>query len=753
MDRQSPLGDGPPPKRQRVLACQKQKCDEQRPCSNCQKSGDECLPTEPAPRHVDPDYVRALEERIAEFESRVDHASPPPMTPMNRHGRSIAPPDADARTQPSSTIAVVGDSRPRNGPHPHVSVHANHIASGEERRTSVATDVSHPSRRPASFHSPAKSIGGESESAAEYLLLGLGPSSIHNDIPNCLGSEASLLANNSPSNASHVSQPFARSHLPADIEELLLRTYRERAQAQYPFLHWGTFLTWHAEWKASSPSEPPQKPWQGFFVNLVYATALLLLSWPRIGALDAPVFYENAMGLFKCVLDDLKPILGAQAHLLLGVHALHSSSTQRLLSLTSAAMRYCVQQLFHLAEDEPEPVDPATRLDNQLRRRCFWSAYGMDRTVMASFGIPHCIPDSMISARLYANIDDEDLLTIAEQTPADQELPDSPNYTCVSSSLHILQCRRIQSEISQYTLSWDYPIHYKDSLDWRVRILAELENYKNRAQSFSDPQAKGHTSQRWLAMIYHYALLMLYRPTKESVLGPAGDWSIQASSQACLIFRKSQMDRQTAQSWMGVLVQFQSGVTLLYCFWATPPEFRTDNYDSPDVSDALRACSNILALMADRWPKAECLRDVFELLAREVPLIDRPNRPPARISDSSAAVIKQNLSQVRALVVHRSILRMIEEMVTEDFPRVGSVNAPGRRSAALPPDSALSGHERVAPFTARTSAVDAPVSSGFELPFFSQQMYSIEGQGVDMPTLSEDELLAFPGMFNLDEWA
>lgn len=45
--------------------------------------------------------------------------------------------------------------------------------------------------------------------------------------------------------------------------------------------------------------------------------------------------------------------------------------------------------------------------------------------------------------------------------------------------------------------------------------------------------------------------------------------------------------------------------------------------------------------MADRWPIAECLRDVFELLAHEVPLVDRPDRPPTHTSEKSAAAIKQ----------------------------------------------------------------------------------------------------------------
>jgi hypothetical protein len=340
--------------------------------------------------------------------------------------------------------------------------------------------------------------------------------------------------------------------IPREVEDLLLSVYRERAQTQYPFLHWDTFMSWCASWKSCPPSDYSTRSWQGFFVNLVYATALLLRPFPRIGKSDAQTFYTHGVSLLPAVLAKADTILHVQADLLLSMHALHKSSTQRILSLVSTTIRYCIQQQFHLVEIEAEPITPAIRLENQMRRRCFWCAYKLDRLVVASFDMPPSVPDAMITAKVFANVEDHDLLEVAAQTLSDHELPDSPKYTSVSPSLHILQCRRIQSEIAGTTLRWDYTTQFEASSEWRIRILAELENYKSRAQKYSDPQSKGYTSQRWLAMIYHYTLLMLYRPTKENVAGPAGDWSVQASSQACLIFRKTQMDRQIASPWVGV---------------------------------------------------------------------------------------------------------------------------------------------------------------------------------------------------------
>lgn len=220
------------------------------------------------------------------------------------------------------------------------------------------------------------------------------------------------------------------------------------------------------------------------------------------------------------------------------------------------------------------------------------------------------------------------------------------------------------------------------------------------------------------------------------------------------------------------MVQFQSGITLLYCFWATPPEYRTANYDSPDVSDALRACSNILAILADRWPKGECLRDVFELLAREVPLMDRPSRPPTRVSDSSADAIRKMLTKVRCLIVHRSIMRMIEEMISDDFPRLHNRPSPmaaAATAAAGPPSR---------PSQAGTPSgglqfVNTPMGTTmFGLPF-TTPLYGADGgsapgadtapgpgaeaqagqnaAGAGAP-LTAEELIAFPGMFDLDGW-
>lgn len=151
--------------------------------------------------------------------------------------------------------------------------------------------------------------------------------------------------------------------------------------------------------------------------------------------------------------------------------------------------------------------------------------------------------------------------------------------------------------------------------------------------------------------------------------------------------------------------------------------------------------------MADRWAKAEVLRDVFELLAREIPLVDRPNRPPTRLSEKTIAAMQEKLPQVRALIVHRSILRMIEEMISEDFPR-------SRSNGQIPRPPSVAGMLApcITPLANRTDTQIISTNMTFELPFSAQQPFNFSGAGVDLQDLNAEGLLEFPGMFDFDSW-
>lgn len=87
---------------------------------------------------------------------------------------------------------------------------------------------------------------------------------------------------------------------------------------------------------------------------------------------------------------------------------------------------------------------------------------------------------------------------------------------------------------------------------WQSQILTKLNFWASRCKAAAPSTLKGYVSVKWLAMIYHYNLVMLYRPTRTNVVGMAGDWSVQACCKALLLYRKFQMGREIAQPWLGV---------------------------------------------------------------------------------------------------------------------------------------------------------------------------------------------------------
>ncbi|KAJ5272199.1 hypothetical protein N7524_005468 [Penicillium chrysogenum] len=538
-----------------------------------------------------------------------------------------------------------------------------------------------------------------------------------------------------------------------ETSDRLVQIYLERVNPRYPFLHLATFLGWYESWKSPSQMDRArhqQSLWKDYFVTMVHAVALLLT--PRVSVDDIATsqsLYNSAMQYLAHVFAQPDSVLHAQAYLLLTLHALHSPSSQMIVTIVSAMMRYCVMTQLHLAESEPQVPNPAFSLEVQTRRRVFWSAYALDRFVSWIYHIPNNINDEHISVELFSNVGDADL---HHQGSEDSRIRiETPSQkTHVSPALHLFRCRRIQSRIISTMMRSDFK-EIDASMTWREHMLGELDCWRSQLRLLSDVASKSYTSDRWVGMAYNYTILLLHQPTKANVCNGFGDRSVPACVQIAMTFRTFQKDRQTAQLWPGLLSQVAVGITLLYCFWATPPQYQTVAYRSREVPDALRACSTALAILAERWVQAEPLRDVFDVLAKEVPLygMTEEDPPPRRISAESASYIQSQMPLLTSIIMHRGVLRMIREMITEDFPR--GLNEEFHHQLRASDDQTMLG-------------VLGGHTCSEECPFFREPAHPGSMAGVDAqasPPLEngiggaygvDDDTLMFPPLFGLAEY-
>jgi hypothetical protein len=520
-------------------------------------------------------------------------------------------------------------------------------------------------------------------------------------------------------------------------EEALFDIYNSKIHCRYPFLRLDHLR---------DPGKRPEDHWVGYFLYMIYSIGLLV---GKNSELPLPQEKHKAYHRFAVtrflshVFARPDRLLHIQAYLLLAMHALYSPSTERIISIASATMRYCVMAQLHLADAEPDLVDAETKVRIQIRRRVFWSAYALDRVTGAMFDLPFSIPDYQITVKMYANIDDTEL-----DDKCRRAFPDDPhsqlNQTNVSAAVHVVFCRQIQSEILNTTLHRDFVKDLESQLNWRLRILEKLDRWKSLCHRYTNPTNTGSeaTKSEWLHMIYNYSLQMLYRPTKQNISGPAGDWTVKSCVQACLIFRRFQKTQVTmSEAWMAMIAQFKSGVALLYCFFATPPDVRSPTYKESDVGEAVRACSIILSLLAERWPQSWCLRDTFDILAREIPVNEHEavaaGPGPRRIRPEASSILLANLSQLEMIIVHRDTLRMIKEIATQEFPRLANAQnvSPGH-------DADEDGHhghdDNSSLHTAMTGDIFQPITPHFLMP----ELAEADADNFEFADLG------FPGIFD-----
>ncbi|KAK6385499.1 uncharacterized protein PV06_08237 [Exophiala oligosperma] len=649
-----------PAKRQRILACKrcrhrKQRCDGdgENPCSNCTNANAECFPTEPTLTRAryKADYVQSLERRLGQLERLLPHETP---SQEDRSANEI------------TTVLPQGEaSRP--------------VGSSNSSNLRVEKSVS-PTQTHQS-HNTHMSTSGTSASPSTNAFQSL--TSVPHPLPrresNIIGLVASLPSAHLQQQQQEVSSSITLEHylnqlavwpdgsIPSEIEEHLISVYFDKCNRRWPFMVWTTFYSWHTRWKNRSREGPYHDEWQGFFVNMLFAVALLLdPKNPLIVSHTSQTFYEQAVNNYlPAVLRQPNHLLHAQAYLMMSCHALFSPSAEQISLMISSAVRYCIVARFHLVESEPEPTDAAARLEIQMRRRVFWVAYGLDRLACGVLRLPFSISDDNITVPLFDDVDDAGLL----QSP---RIPQDPK-TSVSSALHREKCFQIQSEILNVTMRADFSKNFDSLSDWRSYILSKLEHWRAQLPQAADTDTTSPTDERWILIVYNHCLLYLFIPSKWNVRGPAGDWSVRASTQTILIFRKFQGYRTVPHPMLGLISQFSIGITLLYCLWATPPKFRAEPYNSKNVFEAVRACSNNLAIITERWESTKDLADIFELLATEIPLAETMShngeRAVSRVSHEAAEEIHSKLPHVKQLVLNREIIRMIEEMATEDFPR------------------------------------------------------------------------------------
>ncbi|KLO86465.1 transcription activator protein acu-15 [Fusarium fujikuroi] len=352
------------------------------------------------------------------------------------------------------------------------------------------------------------------------------------------------------------------SDLPSkEVGDKLIEAYYARVHPKHPFLPRKRVQSLHEARLELAPAHKAMGSDSGRS-RCDYATLQLVYA---IGARYLQLsndddHYSSPKRHYACAMADSDTIFATgsleslEAMLLLTIYQLRSPTGPGVWWMIETTMRYCIDNGLHRqATNIPSTLD-------ERRKRIFWTAYMLERSVARTMGRPHSISDRDIDVPLPANIDDE-LDTEEAILAAISESKQHPSkITTLTPAIHIFRLQQIDSKIS-YT--------------------------------------------------YHKAIILLNLPFLPTLTpqSPTFHEVVHSAGQVCSLSKRLH-DQQTYISFslLSLHANFVAGLVMVYCFCLDSSIF------SPKFSSSVRACSTMLYIISERWPRAVKARNAFDRL-------------------------------------------------------------------------------------------------------------------------------------------
>ncbi|KAL4967093.1 fungal specific transcription factor domain-containing protein [Aspergillus stella-maris] len=447
-------------------------------------------------------------------------------------------------------------------------------------------------------------------------------------------------------------------------------TYLSYVHPQYPFLNKAELNTLCRPWTQGTSAAVPGEmtTLERCIIFLVFSIGALIFDGnTRQRPSQSEVLHSYAEEHYLPEIFSKPDLMGQTTILLLlAMRDLHCSSSNTIIQHASAAVRTAITAGLHRHPSQSDAASSADPRTEQMRRRLWWCCYGLDRGVALAFGHPISISDDFITveARHFQKVKQDEQTTLLNGEDDD-----------VSCALHLTAGRKIQSRI----ITTFYTSTSKRSTDqaldrMRSQFCQELEEWQATVMPMTEDKP-GYGGRNWFRMIAYYSLLGLvsgYNSTLSNgrqAVGAVGR-TVVACCNACITYQQISRSRQVAPSWLALVSQFQAGVTILYCFWTTPPAMRTEEFELSYASRGVRICSNNLVLLAERWAEGEVYRDAFDILSKAVSLShdEHPMLTNRRLSTANLADLERLTQEVKHLGAHFRAVEMVEEILRAQRP-------------------------------------------------------------------------------------
>ena len=420
-----------------------------------------------------------------------------------------------------------------------------------------------------------------------------------------------------------------------DVCAQLSKVYFETVHLQYPFLHQPTF---EGCLQAVCRGEPAARLPPGHSTTTAHFHILLVLSigahimstrtGGRPGGFNSDGYYAAALRLSD-VVALTGTLQAAQSSLLLAMRSLYVAEGWNLWYLNAITMATCTELGLHrrLHDLGGGGGQGSGSSKAALKRRVFWCAYSLDRSLSIALGRPFTIRDDSLDAELPRDTDnDEELsnLALGTHSPIAQSIEASRHmFGC---SIFIFRILKILSNITAtiYRASPSGP-GGSDLSDWQsttyqqlFQLQSEIRSSLGPARRVSGSDPAQYAGNQLAELKIHEAIQLLYRPNQ--LLPRPSLFALQQCFRSAVetirIYARPKRYNEPPYPYTRLTEHsiFLAGITMLYCH-RTCREVR-ETAANDFLSEEIRSCSMLLGDLAQFWPTAQKSRARFDLLAQ-----------------------------------------------------------------------------------------------------------------------------------------
>lgn len=494
---------GPRAKRTKVtLACErckkrKQKCNGEQPCSKCEARNLSCeyiVPQRPMPFGKN-HYIESLERRVADLETLLAANGINDYT--NDHWKGNAS-NVDINQAVGVELSPEG---PQQSTSPTSNPVEDNVIEWQEGIDPVASVL-----RSLSLEVNGSGyIGASSHVALGRLFSFLssskvfkGHSAMHS-IPAHIGARG---------DTSSFEDPINLSDVPVDVADRLFSGYLKHIATRFPVVHSVWIKNLHD--RRQYLSEIFEKS----TLHLIYAAAgRFLETTGESGDFAIRRHYEAALRSLDVIMNynDVRTI---QVLMLMAVYCLRDQIGAGAWTYSRTALLIAIDHGLHRQTKSMSQVT----LENELKKRLFWTCYSFDRQISIPMGRPFGISDRDIDLEIPLDINEDS----TEKSLSCWEPPQIPvqKSTTLSSFIRLIALRKIESEIQQaiYRVDRTAPVDNQVIEQFLERLQAWRDSIPGDTKRFKDMDAVPYDGYDYYVRDpqLHFNVTMLIMPSLSS---------------------------------------------------------------------------------------------------------------------------------------------------------------------------------------------------------------------------------------------